>query len=415
MRPILFMLRKEFKQIFRTREMIAVIFVVPVIQMLILGFAITNEVKHIKMIIADQDNSRISREVSDAFSNTDRFDIVARETNIRRIESTIHGWHAQIALLIPPGFQRDLQRNLQPNLQVIVDGLDGNTAGVALSYTQGILREYAIAYLTTPRQMQKLIAGNLLSAGANSQPEISLPGTVDGNKISSKNANDLQTAGFSRFTPHFVNMRDRMWYNLNLNSAQYMVPGIVVVLLTIISMMLSSVNLVREGEIGTLEQLMVTPLTKIQLLLGKLIPFLILSFVELAIVLRAAQFIFSIHMQGSYLLLYALATLYLFTTLGLGTFVSTITDSQQQAFFVSWFFMVFMIMMGGLFIPIENMPDILQKLTYLNPMRYFMSLVREIFQKGALFSHLIKDIVPLALFGLGIFTFSVMNFHKRVK
>ncbi len=415
MRPILFMLRKEFKQIFRTREMMAVIFVVPVIQTLIMGFAITNEVKHIKMIIADQDNSRISREVSDAFGNTDRFDIVANETDIKRIESSVHGWHAQIALLIPPNFQRDLQRNLQPELQVVVDGLDGNTAGVALAYTQGILSEYATNYLTTPRQMQKLIAGNLISNKTISQPVIPLQQAGNDNAKLSKIGNELQITGFTRFTPHFVNMQDRMWYNLNLNSAQYMVPGIVVVLLTIISMMLSSVNLVRESEIGTLEQLMVTPLTKSQLLLGKLIPFLILSFVELAIVLRAAQFIFSIHMQGSYLLLYTLATLYLFTTLGLGIFVSTITDSQQQAFFVSWFFMVFMIMMSGLFIPIENMPDILQKLTYLNPMRYFMYIVRDIFQKGAMFTHLLKEIIPMALFGLVIFTFSVMNFHKRVK
>jgi ABC-2 type transport system permease protein len=171
---------------------------------------------------------------------------------------------------------------------------------------------------------------------------------------------------------------------------------------------------VWEKEIGTLEQLLVTPLRKHQLLLGKLIPFLILAFVELGIVLKAAQFIFSIESQGSFYLLAGLAFFYLFTTLGLGIFISTITNSQQQAMFVSWFFMVFMLLMSGLFIPIENMPDILQKLTYLNPMRYFLYIIRDIFQKGATLRYLLVDAVPMAIFGLLIFTFSVLKFQKRV-
>jgi ABC-2 type transport system permease protein len=213
---------------------------------------------------------------------------------------------------------------------------------------------------------------------------------------------------------HVVEMEQRMWYNLNLDSPQYMVPGIVIVLLTIISMMLASMSLVREKEIGTLEQLLVTPLRKHELLLGKLIPFLILAFVELGIVLKAAQFIFSIESKGSLFLLAGLAFFYLFTTLGLGIFISTITNSQQQAMFVSWFFMVFMLLMSGLFIPIENMPDILQKLTYLNPMRYFLYIIRDIFQKGATMGYLWIDAIPMTIFGLLIFTFSVLKFQKRV-
>ena len=396
MQPILYMLRKEFKQIFRTREMLAIIFVMPVIQMAVLGFAITNEVKHIKLIISDHDNSRISREIADQFSNTDRFNIVGRETDGQVIESQIHGWNAQMALIIPPDFQRDLQRNQQPDLQIIVDGLDGNTAGVAIGYAQGILTEYAAKYLQNPRQQTALMAALSASSG-------------DGESLQ----NQLSAAQRNR--PHTVSMQQRMWYNLNLDSAQYMVPGIVALLLTIISMMLSSISLVREREIGTLEQLMVTPLKRYQLLLGKLLPFLILAFIEFFVVLQAAQIIFSIHMQGSYVLLGWMTLLYLFTTLGLGVFVSTVTGSQQQAFFVSWFFLVFMIMMSGLFIPIENMPQILQKLTYLNPLRYFIAIVRDVFQKGATAPFLIREALPMALLGLLIFTFSVLNFRKRVQ
>lgn len=372
MRPLRYMIRKEFLQIFRTKEMVAIIFIAPLMQMLILGFAITSEVKNITLAIADLDQSAVSKEITDAFGNTDRFNIISRETDMEKIAAEIHAWNVQMAVIIPRNFNRDLRRNLKPDLQIIVDGLDGNTAGVAMAYAQGIIGN---------------VTGQLMltSPAAARMPQ-----------------------------PHLVEMQDRMWYNLDLKSAQYMVPGIVVVLLTIITMMLSSVNLVREREIGTLEQLMVTPLKKHELLLGKLIPFLILAFIELFIVLFAAQFIFSIEMQGSYLLLSSAAFLYLFTTLGLGIFISTITNSQQQAFFVSWFFMVLLLMMSGLFIPIDNMPDILQKMTYLNPMRYFMDTIRDIFQKGASLQYLLIDIIPMTIFGLLIFSFSVLKFQKRV-
>ncbi|MCJ7813736.1 ABC transporter permease, partial [bacterium] len=214
---------------------------------------------------------------------------------------------------------------------------------------------------------------------------------------------------------HLVQMTERMLYNPTLSSQQYFVPGIVVVLLTILPMMLSAMSLVKEKEIGTLEQLMVTPLKKYQLLIGKLIPFLILSFIELIIVMATGIIIFQIAMNGSYLLLASLALLYLMTTLGLGIFISTITHSQQQSMFVAWFTMVFMILMSGFFIPIENMPSLLQKLTYLNPMRYFMTIVRDIFQKGSSFLFLHKDAIPMTLFGLMIFTLSVLKFQKRIE
>ena len=372
MQKILYMIRKEFRQIFRTREMIAIIFIAPIIQMVILGFAITNDVKHITLIIADHDRSFASKEIVDAFSHTERFDIVRYETSPGIISENIQGWKAQMALIIPRDFSKDLQRHLQPDVQVIVDGLDGNTAGVALGYAQRILTGVIQGMLKDPQERMLLRKARV------------------------------------------ANMEERMWYNLNLDSPQYMVPGIVVVLLTIISMMLASMSLVREKEIGTLEQLLVTPLKKYQLLLGKIIPFLILAFIELGVVMGAARIIFSIQVQGSVLLLAELSLLYLFTTLGLGIFISTITHSQQQAMFVSWFFMVFMLLMSGLFIPIENMPDILQKVTYLNPMRYFMYIIRDLFQKGASLQYLYKDVVPMTIFGLIIFTFSVLKFQKRV-
>ena len=368
------LLIKEFKQIFRTREMLAIMFGVPVVQLIVLGFTITNEVKNVSLIISDRDNSQISREIVRTFNQTDRFTIVDYITDQRKIETALQNWQAQVALVIPGGFSKDYQRGRTGEIQLLADGLDGNTAGIALGYAQQLL----VPFLT--------------------------PSTANIQFINRQGASAI----------HLVQMDERMWFNENLDNAQYMIPGIICVLITVISMMLSSINLVREKEIGTLEQLMVTPIKKYQLLLGKILPFLILTFIELGIVTFFGRLIFSVEIQGSYLLLAGLSFLFLFTTLGLGIFISTITSTQQQAMFVSWFFMVFMIMVSGFFIPIDNMPDFIQKLTYLNPMRYYLYIVRDIIQKDAAWFYLLKDAIPMTLYGLLIFVISTLKFQKRI-
>jgi ABC-2 type transport system permease protein len=368
------MLIKEFKQIFRTKEMVGVIFGMPLIQLIILGFSITNEVKNVSLIISDQDNSRISREIVRSFENTDRFTIIGYTIEQKGIEESIQKWESQIALIIPSGFSQNYQRGKDAEIQLLADGVDGNTSGIALGYAQGILATFQFPDNINIRQIPK----------------------------------SFQQKG------RVVQMEERMWYNEDLDNAQYMIPGIIAVLVTVVSMMLSSVNLVREKEIGTLEQLMVSPLKKYQILMGKILPFLILTFVEVGIVLFFGQLIFSVEVKGSYLLLAGLAFLYLFTTLGLGIFISTITGTQQQAMFVSWFLMVFMIMVSGFFIPIENMPPFMQKMTYLSPMRYFLYIVRDIIQKDISFFYLLKDIIPMTIYGLLIFVLSTIKFQKRV-
>jgi len=374
MHAIRHLLIKEFKQIFRTREMVVIIFGLPVVQLIILGFTITNEVKNVSLIISDQDNSQVSREIVRSFENTDRFIVVDYMNDQKKIEESIQNWDAQIALVIPQGFGDKYERQQENEVQLLADGLDGNTAGIALGYAQGILAEFQ----TSPKLKLQIL-----------------------NKANYR-------------IPSLVQMKERMWYNEDLDNAQYMIPGIIAVLITIVSMMLSSINLVREKEIGTLEQSMVTPLKRHQLLLGKILPFLILTFIELGIVLTFGRIIFSVEVAGSYFLLAGLAFLFLFTTLGLGIFISTITGTQQQAMFVSWFFMVFMIMISGFFIPIDNMPDFMQKLTYLSPMRYFLYIVRDIIQKGSTFTYLLKDIIPMTLYGILIFTASTIKFQKRI-
>jgi ABC-2 type transport system permease protein len=374
MRSLQILLIKEFKQIFRTKEMVGVIFGMPIIQLIILGFSITNEVINVSLIISDQDNSRMSREIVRSFENTDRFTIVGYTIEQNKIEESIQKWESQLAIIIPNGFGHDYERGANAEIQLLADGVDGNTSGIALGYAQGILADFQFSNKVNIR---------------------TLPGS-------------LKRMG------GIVKMEERMWFNEDLDNAQYMIPGIIAVLVTVVSMMLSSINLVREKEIGTLEQLMVSPLKRHQLLMGKILPFLILTFVEIGIVLFFGQLIFSIEVKGSYFLLAGLAFLYLFTTLGLGIFISTITNTQQQAMFVSWFFMVFMIMVSGFFIPIDNMPNLMQKLTYLSPMRYFLYIVRDIIQKDISFFYLLKDIVPMTIYGLLIFVISTIKFQKRV-
>ncbi len=366
MRPILTLVRKEFRQIFRTREMIAMLFIMPLIQTLILGFAVTNEVKHLRVLVADLDDTRSSRAMVRGFTTTDRFDVTGYTTDVNDITTAIREWKAQVGLVVPRGFQADLQRGLQPQVGLLVDAIDGNTAGVATGYAQSIVSGFA---------------ATVLPVGAAS--------------------------------PYAV--EERMWYNPGMDTASFMIPGLVAIVVTMVSMMMSSMALVKEKEIGTLEQLLVTPITRWQLLVGKLAPFLALTFVEMAFTLTAGSLVFGLHMAGSYWLLGALALVYLFTTLGLGIMVSTHTQTQQQAMFFSWFFMVFMILLSGLFIPIENMPSAIRAVTCLNPMRYFVAIMRDIVVKGATLGQLWRLVLPMAGFGAGIFLLAAATFHKRVK
>jgi ABC-2 type transport system permease protein len=366
LQPIIYLIRKEFRQVFRTREMIMMLFIMPIIQTLILGFAITSEVKHLKLLVVDLDDSRTSRELVRRFTRNDRFDVVGYSPDVRAVAEDIRKWRAQAGLVIPRGFEQDWKNGLKPQVGLAMDAIDGNTAGVAAAYAQQILAGFA---------------ATLVPAG----------------------------------TPNPWAVEDRMWYNPGLVNAQFMIPGLVVIIVTMVSMMMSSMALVKEKEIGTLEQLMVTPITKLQLLIGKLFPFLALTFVELAVSLTAGQLLFGIRMNGSYLLLAGLALLYLFTTLGIGLLVSTLTQTQQQAMFFSWFFMVFMILLSGLFIPIENMPPVIGKITLLNPMRYFVAIMREIFQKADTLTHMWRDVLPMTAYGMTIFTVAVVAFRKRVR
>jgi ABC-2 type transport system permease protein len=363
MKRLISLIRKEFIQILRDKNMMKLIVIIPILQTILLGFAISNELRNQSLIIVDLDQSTQSRDLINQFRHTDRFIVSEVTQDINQIHKQIRIWKCNAGIIIPRNFGKDLVMERKPQIELVFDAVDGNTAGIAIQYIGKIISDFALEY--------------------------------------------------SSVKPQII-MNDRSWYNADMKPYQYMVPGIVAVLVTIISMLFSSMALVREKEVGTLEQLMVTPIKKWELLAGKLIPFLILSLIEFYFALFVGQFVFGIRMQGSYLLMSILTTIYLFTTLGLGVSISVISQTQQQAMFFSWFFMLFMTLLSGLFMPVSNMPDSIRWITYLNPMMYFVNITREVFQKGNQFAYLFRDIVPLFVYGVTVFTFSVLKFHKRI-
>lgn len=361
-RPLIGMIRKEFIQVFRDPNMIRLIFVVPIIQLFLFGYVVNTDVKKLALDVYDFDQSQMSRELIETMKTGNYF--IPREAvePIYDIEHAFRGGDAELALVIPSDFSRQLTTKNPVTIGVLADGSNSNSSAIG----QGYIR----------RAVQRFSEQN-----ANVTPPVSL--------------------------------RTSVLYNPEGESVYFMVPGIVATLLTMITIMLTSMAIVREREQGTLEQLMVTPISKGTLLAGKLVPFAILGILVMSVALTLGILWFKIPFAGSPVFLFLMAALFLLTTLGIGLLISTMTKTQQQAMFFAWFFSIFAMLTSGLFTPVANMPNWLQTITYINPMRYFVEAVRGIMMKGAGPLDMLSDIVPLAILGPTIFTLAVFRFHKR--
>jgi ABC-2 type transport system permease protein len=363
-REIMALIKKEFYQVRRDRVMLRLIFVMPMLQIVLFGYVISTDVKLIRTSVHDSDRSELSREFVRALTAGDYF--VSRSTDIPLLHAEV-GFEENkydAVVIIPKDFSEQLQNMKQVEVGFLVDGSNANSAAIALGYAGTITQQFN----------QSL---------ADLRPPMSL--------------------------------RHKRLYNPEAKSVYYMVPGIVATLLTMITVLLTSMAIVREREMGTLEQLMVTPISTPALILGKTIPFAILGFVEMSIALAFGILWFKIPFVGSWALLYGLAFIFLLTTLGAGILISTVTKTQQQAMFFSWFFSLFAILTSGFFTPISNMPRAVQYLTYVNPMRFFLKIVRAIIMKGASLDTLYPEVISMVVFGIAVFGFSWMRFQKRVK
>ncbi|MFC1509602.1 ABC transporter permease [Candidatus Omnitrophota bacterium] len=380
MKALKYLIRKEFIQIRRTRSMIAISLGMPVIQLLLLGFAVSGDVEHVPTAVVDLDNSAASRNLASKLENSRYLDIRYRPADIRESMSLLRSGNVILSVAIPKDFERDLQRGEQPSIALLADAQNSNVAVTGTGYVKRIISSWGQqhgSYL-----IKRSLTASILK---KNQPQI-----------------------------NFSTLASRIWYNPELKSVYYMVPGIMAVLVTIITIMLTAMAIVREREQGTLEQIMVSPITRTELILGKTIPFALIGMIELAISMIVIRTVYHVPMHGSLITFFFISVLFISCTLGIGIFVSTITTTQQQAMFSAWFIMVFCILMSGFLLPLENIPEPLHTLTAINPVRYYLSTIRELFLKGAGFYELRDNIIALVIIGSFVLTASVSRFTKKI-
>jgi len=355
--------------------MLRLVIIAPVIQLIIFGYAVTTDIKHIPTAVIDADRSRESRELVARFSNTGYFEVVTLLERPQDLVALMDSGRVQAGVHIPRGFARSLARGESAPLQVIVDGTDSTTAGMVLGYASGVLKKYSEEVLS--ERLQRL------------------------------------STQWIRLS--IIEERTRVWFNPELRSVNYMVPGVLCTILLVVTMVLTSMAIVREREIGTLEQIIVTPVRATELMAGKTIPFVLIGFVDIVLILLVAMLWFHVPLRGSLLLLFALALVFLLTTLGLGLFISTVSHTQQQAMMTAFFIMLPSILLSGFMFPIENMPRVIQWVTYLIPLRYFLNIVRGIFLKGVGIEVLWGDALMLLVLGLTLFAMASLRFTKRLE
>ncbi len=366
MRTLLYILQKEFIQIFRNKAMLPIIFVMPLVQMLVLVFAATNELTHVNIAIVDFDHSASSRNLITEINGNPFFKVKQNSTTGETEDLLMHN-KIDIALIIPDKFEKDLTTTSKTDVQILVDAINGTAAQLSFGYLSNIIASYNRKILINSPKIQQ--------------------------------------------TKSIV-IKPSYWYNPQLNFKFYMAPGILVVLVTVIGMLLGGMNLVREKELGTIEQINVTPIKKWQFIAGKLLPFLGIGLFDLAFGLLIARMAFHIPVVGSLLLLFGMAAIYLFLVLSSGLFISTISSTQQQATFVTFFVLIVFILMSGLFTPVESMPDWAQKLDYANPLYYFVKIMRSVLLKGSGFLEIFNEFAALSVFALLMFGLAIFMYRK---
>jgi ABC-2 type transport system permease protein len=370
MTRLLHVMRKEFLELRQDPRLFGIVIIAPILQLTLLGYAATTDVKNVPVVVVDQDRSAASRELVSRFAASQNFEIVGSETSVHDIDAYLDAGRAWMALTIPAGYGDMIASGQPSTVQVVADGTDANSTNVALGY-----------------------AGSLVAGYARELAAASGRGSV---------------------TP-LVSADVRVWFNPQLESRDFMIPGILAMLLLVVTTNLSSMAIVREKELGTLEQLNVTPIARWELIGGKLLPYALIGMVDVLLVIAVAVGWFQVPLLGSVWLLLAMSLVYLLSTLGLGLFVSTISSTQQQAMMASsFFFLLPMVFLSGFVFPIENMPAVVQPVTYLIPLRYFLVILRGIFLKGVGLETLWPQALALLAWGCGILVLATLRSSKRL-
>ena len=378
-------LRKEFIQALREPRMRVLLFLPPFLQLLIFGYAVTLDVDHAKIAWMDMDRTPESRALLARFEGSGRFDVVATPQNEAQAQSVLDRGQAHAVVRVLPEFARNLARGRATEVQVLLDGTNSNTASLVSAYASQVIADFANDVMAGQTKNDQTI-----------KVEIRGPGL----------------ARSAMLTPAAAG--SRVWFNPDLRSRNYFVPGVIANILFMVTLMLTSQAIIREKEIGTMEQLMVTPIRPIELMLGKTLPFALVGLMNMLIITAGALLIFHIPFRGNFFLLLFCALLFLMTSLGAGLFLSTVSQTQQQANMGSFFFTTPAFMLSGFMFPIRNMPVAVQYLSYLNPLRYFMEIVRGVFLKGVGIEVLWPRMLCLLVYGVTVLGLSAARFHKTL-
>lgn len=373
MKRLLAFIRKELIQVRRDRRMLPIVIIAPIFQLLILGYAVSLDVRDIPVVVVDLDQSEISRDFLRAVFNSGYFVEAGREEAAERVDRYLDSGRVSVALVIPEGFERDLLAGKPTSFQGLVDGTESQTATIGLNYLEMIARNYN----------QKIILRALEKMAAGMKPVVVRPEV-------------------------------RVFFNPALVSRNFLLPGVFGLLLMVMTVILTAMAVVKEYDRGTMEQLIVTPLRPLDIILGKLLPFFIIGTVDVFLIFAVTRFWFKLPLRGSFLLLLGLSFVYMLSTLGIGLFISTITRTPQQAMLTSFFFMIPMMMLSGFVFPIENMPRFFQGLTYVIPLRYYLVILRGIFLKGVGLAALYDEALWLLGLAVAINLLSVSRFRRRL-
>jgi ABC-2 type transport system permease protein len=366
-----FLLEKEFLQILRNRQIMAMILILPVLQLVVLANAATFELEDAPFVVVDHDRSPASRDLVRHFVASERFRLVGMAETAVAAEAALRRGEAIMSLELPRGFGRDLERERRASALLVFDAVDGASAGIASAYASAILRRF-----------EADIAAAAAARGGDPPPPA-------------------------------IRREVSYWFNPGLSYRDYMVPGIVVELVTMVGLLLSALNIVREKEIGTLEQLSVTPMARSTFIAAKLIPFWVLGLVALTVGLTVARVLFDVPMRGSVPLVFVLAAVYLLVMVGVGLAISTVSHNQQQATFLALFVLIVFILLSGLFTPASSMPQWAQRLTQLNPLYHFVAIMRQVLLMGTPFAGIRYHAGALAVLAVVVLPVATLQFRKR--
>jgi len=368
------MLIKEFIQVLRDPRMKAIVFLLPAFQLLIFSYAVTTDIRHIATAIYDLDNTVASREFISRFEKSGYFEVVEQVGNDARVRELLDRGEVRAVLRLDKGFEEALGAGRTAPVQMLVDGTDSNTAGIVLNYSNKIAQQFSQAVLEA--HLRRL------------QGRVRQPGRVE--------------------------LQSRAWFNEDLESRNFYVPGVIAIIVTLVTLLLTSMAVVREKEIGTMEQIMVTPITPLEFILGKTVPFALISFTDVIIVTAIAVFWFGVPVRGNLGWLFVGTAFHLLSILGIGLLISTVSRTQQQAMMTTFFFFMPAILLSGFLFPIANMPRVVQWLTYLNPMRYFLVILRGVFLKGIGVGILWPQMAAQIIIGLGTLGLTSKRFRNTL-